>query len=83
MWRKIWYEEDTSTKCRFFYLFMIIIFAPVILIVGLPVLLIGQIIKNPELRGTATTAFWVLAFLLLTAYVIGVFFFGFPLMRNY
>jgi len=77
MWRKIWYEKDKSTICRLFYLFMIIMFAPVILIVGLPLLLIGQIIKNPELRGTATTVFWVLAFLLLTAYIIGVFFLGF------
>jgi hypothetical protein len=83
MWRKIWYEKDTSTKYRLFYLFMIIIFAPVILIVGLPVLLIGQIIKNPELRGTATTAFLVLAFLLLMAYVIILIFSGFPLMQNY
>ena len=80
MWRKIWYEEDTSTKCRLFYLFMIIIFAPLILIVGLPVLLIGQITKNPELRGTATTAFLVLAFLLLMAYVIVLIFSGFPSM---
>lgn len=77
MWRKIWYEKDKSTICRLFYLFMIIMFAPVILIVGLPLLLIGKIIKNPELRGTATTVFWVLAFLLLTAYIIGVFFLGF------
>ena len=83
MWRKIWYEEDTSTKCRLFYLFMIIIFAPVILIVGLPVLLIGQITKNPELRGTANTAFLVLAFLLLMAYVIILISSGFPLIRNY
>lgn len=80
MWRKIWYEKDKSTICRLFYLFMIIIFAPLILIVGLPVLLIGQITKNPELRGTATTAFLVLAFLLLMAYVIVLIFSGFPSM---
>ena len=82
MWRKIWYDKDTSTICRLFYLFMIIIFAPVMLIIGLPLLLIGQI-ENPELRGTASTAFLVLAFLLLAAYIIGLFFSGFPLMRNY
>ena len=82
MWRKIWYDKDTSTICRLFYLFMIIIFAPVVLIIGLPLLLIGQI-ENPELRGTASTAFLVLAFLLLAAYIIGLFFSGFPLMHNY
>lgn len=40
MWHKIWHEKDTSIKRRCFYLFMIIIFAPVMLVVGLPLLLI-------------------------------------------
>ena len=69
MWHKIWYEKDTSIKRRCFYLFMIIIFAPVMLIVGLPLLLIGKI-KNPKLRETATTVFWVIVVLLLMAYLI-------------
>jgi len=49
MWRKIWYEKDTPIIKRIFYFFMIGWFAPVLLIVGLPLLLIGKI-EQPKLR---------------------------------
>jgi hypothetical protein len=73
MWRKIWYDKDTLIISRLCYLFMIIMFAPILLIVGLPLFFIGKI-KEPHLRKAATIAFWGLIFLLLTAYLIHLFF---------
>ena len=69
MWRKIWYDKDTLIIPSLFYLFMIIMFAPIMLIVGFPLVLIGKI-KNTQLQKTATVAFWVLVVLLLIAYLI-------------
>jgi len=82
MWRKIWYDKDASIMFRLFCLLSITFFAPVLLIVGLPYLFIGQI-KNAKLRETITIVFWVLIFLLLIAYITGLFVSAFPLVRVY
>ena len=47
MWRKIWYDKDTSKKCLLCYFFIFIMFAPFVLIIGLPLFLIG---KNKNAR---------------------------------
>ena len=64
MWQKIWYDEDISMKCRLFYLFMIIAFAPIMLVLGLPFSLTGKI-RNAQLRKMAIIILYVLAFVLL------------------
>jgi len=64
MWRKIWYDKDTSIKRRWFYLFMIVTFAPIMLVLGLPFSITAKI-KNPQLRRTTTIILYVLAFVLM------------------
>ena len=46
MWRKIWYEKNTPAVGKLFYLFMFILYAPIVLMVGLPVFLIYKIPQN-------------------------------------
>jgi len=46
MWRKVWYDKRTSIIGRLFYLFMIAMFVPVFLIVGLPLFLIFQALHS-------------------------------------
>ena len=64
MWQKIWYDEDISMKCRLFYLFMIIAFAPIMLVLGLPFSLTKKI-RNAQLRKMAIIILYALAFVLL------------------
>ncbi len=64
MWRRIWYDKDTSIIRKVFFLLLIIYGAPILLIVGLPLFFIGKI-KEPQLRKTATTAFYILVVVLL------------------
>jgi hypothetical protein len=68
MWRKIWYDKDTSIKLKWFYLFMIVAFTPILIIVGLPLLLIGAI-PEPKLRKTTVAAFYIIAVLLLVIFI--------------
>ncbi len=63
MWRKIWYEEDTSIITKLFYLYMITMFVPLFLVVGLPLFLICEIPRN-RIRSTVIILF-VIAILLL------------------
>jgi len=63
MWRRIWYERDTSIIDRLFYLFMITMFVPVFLIIGLPLFLIVKI-PQPKLRKTTIFALCIIAILL-------------------
>ena len=75
MWRKIWYDEDTSIVRKLFFLFLIIIGAPILLMVGLPLLLIGAI-PEPKLRKTTVAAFYIIA-VLLFVFVISMYFYFF------
>lgn len=64
MWRKIWHDKDTSIPVRLLCLLMILLFAPVMLVFGLPFVLTAKI-KNPALRKAATIILCLLAFFLL------------------
>jgi len=64
LWRRIWYDKDTSIMRKLFFLFVITYGAPILLIVGLPLFLIGKI-PGPELRKITVVAFYIIAVLLL------------------
>jgi len=64
MWRIMWYDEEASTIFRLLCLFLIIFFAPILLIVGLPLFLTGKI-PEPQLRKTMIAAFCIIALFLL------------------
>ena len=72
MWRRIWADKDMSITCWLFFVFLVLMGAPVLLVIGLPLTLISEI-KNLRLRKTARTAFWLIIVLLLIAYLISVF----------
>ncbi len=63
MWRKIWHSEDTTVTLKWLYLFIIVIFAPVILVLGLPFFLTNKI-RNPTLQRAIIIVFYFLAFVL-------------------
>ena len=69
MWRKIRYDKDTSMKLKWFYLFLIVAFTPILIIVGLPLLLTGKI-KSRWLQKTITMVFYILLIVLLAAYLL-------------
>ena len=62
MWRRIWYDKYTLIVSRLFYLFMITLFIPLILMVGLPLLLI---FPQSRLRRTTTIILFIVAVVLL------------------
>ncbi len=68
IWRKIWYEKDTSTISRLFYLFMITMFVPVFLIIGLPSFLIFRI-PQPGLRKATIITLFIIAIVLFIFFV--------------
>lgn len=68
MWRKIWYGKDTSIIGKLFYLLMIIVFVPVFLIVGLPLLLLYKI-PSPRLRKATLMALFAIAVVLLIIFM--------------
>jgi hypothetical protein len=63
MWRKIWYEKYTSIIVRVSYLFMITMFVPVFLVVGLPSFLIVEIPQS--VRKTTIIALFIIGIVLL------------------
>ena len=66
MWRRV-LNKETSMAMRFFSLFLIVIFAPVMLTVGLPFLLISKI-KDDSLRKMVTVAFLVFLAVVIALY---------------
>jgi len=64
MWRKLWYDKDTSIIGRLFYLFMITMFVPVFLVVGLPSFLIFKI-PHKNLRKATVIILFIIAIVLL------------------
>ena len=68
MWRKIWYEKDTSTISRLFYLFMITMFVPVFPIIGLPSFLIFRT-PQPGLRKATIITLFIIAIVLFIFFV--------------
>ncbi len=63
MWRKIWSGKDASIISRLFYLFMITMYVPVFIVVGLPALLIYKIYRSSFQRITIIALF-IIAILL-------------------
>lgn len=68
MWRKMWYDKEASIVFRLLCLFLIILFAPILLIVGLPLFLIGKI-PQPKLREITVSVFYVIAIILLILFL--------------
>ena len=68
MWQRIWAGKDTSIALKLVYWIVMIFGAPIIVIVGLPLQIIGKI-KDPRVQETATTALYILLFALLAAYL--------------
>jgi hypothetical protein len=64
MWRKTWYDKEASTTFRLLCLFLMVLFAPILLLVGLPLFLLGKIAK-PELQRTIVAGFFIIAAVLL------------------
>jgi hypothetical protein len=64
LWRRICYDNNISTILRLFYLIMVTMGAPILTIVGLPLLLLGRFSK-PKLRDLTILVFWVIALVIL------------------
>ncbi len=72
LWRKCWYEEGVSVAARCFYLFMLLLFSPLMVVVGIPFLLVGKI-RDEKIRNLAEiglTIFFGLAVLLFVLMVV-------------
>lgn len=68
MWRKIWYDKEASIMFKLVCLFLTTAFAPVLLIAGLPLLLIGKI-QEPNLLKITTAGFYVIAVVVLMIFI--------------
>ena len=68
MWRKIWCEKETRAVVRLFYLLMLIVYAPILLMVGLPVFLIYKI-PQKQVRKAILAALAAVIIVLLVLYV--------------
>ena len=68
MWRKMWYDEEASIIFRLVCLFLIGVFVPILLIVGLPLLLTGKI-PEPKLRKITVAVFYIIAILMLMIFI--------------
>lgn len=64
LWHKICDRDGVSIPLKLFYLFLIALQVPVILLVGLPMQVISQI-RNAQLRIGATVVFFILLAALL------------------
>ncbi len=64
MWRKVLYDKESSIILRLLCLFLTFAFAPILIIVGFPLFIIGKI-ENPELQRTVETVFYILLAALL------------------
>jgi hypothetical protein len=67
MWRKVLYDKEASIIFRTLCLFMTIAFAPILIIVGLPLFLIEKI-ENPDVQRTVEKVFYIFLVLLLIIY---------------
>ena len=67
LWRRA-LNKETSMAMRFFSLFLIVIYAPVMLTIGLPFLLISKI-RDDELRRIVTIAFIVFLAMAMAFYI--------------
>lgn len=68
MWRKIWYEKDTSITNRLFYLFMITMCVPSLLIIGLPSFLLFRTYQS-KLRKVTIIALFIITIILFALFL--------------
>jgi len=64
LWRRICFDKNVSTVLRLIYLIIVTMGAPILTIVGLPLLLLGRI-SEPKLRDVTIIAFWIIALVIL------------------
>ena len=69
MWRMVLYHKEVSIILRSICLFLTIAFAPILIIVGLPLFLIEKI-ENTNLQRTIKTVFYVLLLALLIIFFV-------------
>ncbi len=75
MWRKLWTDKNTPVISRLFYLFIMTMFVPQLLVVGLPLLLIYKVYRS-RFRDVTIIAFFIIAIVLL------IFFFRYKLFTG-
>lgn len=68
-WRVVLYGKEASIILRSLCLFLTIYFAPILIIVGLPLFLIEKI-ENPNLQRTIKTVFYVILLTLLMIFFV-------------
>ncbi|HUW18678.1 MAG TPA: hypothetical protein VMW16_05195 [Sedimentisphaerales bacterium] len=69
MWRKVWYDKETAIAVKLLYCVVLILFAPIIFVLGLPVLLTGKI-KDSRLQKATMLAVYSILILLLISWLI-------------
>ena len=69
MWRRIWHDKETSAPAKGLYLVVIILFAPILLVFGLPAVATSRI-KDARLRNIATIALYLVLILLLVFFLL-------------
>ena len=68
MWRKVLYDKEASIVVWSLCLFLTIAFAPILIIVGLPLFLIDKI-EKPKLQSIVKTVFYILLIAILIIYI--------------
>lgn len=69
MWRKTWYDRNTPIISRLFFLFMITMFVPQFLVMGLPLLLVYKI-PEMKLQKLTVITLYVIAIILLVVLLL-------------
>lgn len=64
MWRIVWYDEGASIIFRLMCVLLIVLFAPILLLVGFPLLLVRKV-PEPKLQSTVKLALYITVFVLL------------------
>jgi hypothetical protein len=69
MWRRIWYEKETSAPVKWLYLVVIVLFAPIVIVFGLPAIATSRI-KGARLRNVATIVLYAVLILLALFFLL-------------
>ena len=69
MWRTVLYDKKVSIMLRSLCLFMTIYFAPILIIVGLPLFFIDKI-GNPQLEKTVEAVFYIFLIAILIIFTL-------------
>jgi hypothetical protein len=69
MWRRIWYDKETSALLKGLYLVVIVLFAPIVIVFGLPAVAASKI-KDARLRNVATIVLYAVVILLALFFLL-------------